>query len=131
MRRLLIVAGVMALAACNSAKEPAAPASAEPSAASSGDADAAGATALVGTYEETGKDGKLVTTVIKDDMTYTESTDGKVTESGKVSIKDGKDCFDPDGDTAPTRCFTTGAMAADGTFTATMDGQSITVKKIK
>jgi hypothetical protein len=121
----------MTLAACNSAKEPAAPASAEPSAAPSEDADAAAAAALVGTYEETGKDGKIVTTVIKDDLTYTESTDGKVTESGKASHKDGKDCFDPDGDDAPTRCFTTGEMGKDGTFTATRDGKSITVKKIK
>lgn len=124
MRKFALLLGIAALAACNQ-DAPVAEETAEPA------AEAAAPESLVGTYEEATPEGKMLVTEIKEDGTYTESVDGEVTESGTWSQTDGKDCFDPEGDDTPMRCFTTTPMAEDGTFTATSDeGESITVKKV-
>lgn len=127
MRTILLATALLTLGACQKAEAPAPAPEETAAAAPSGTASGS----IAGTYEETGADGKTVTTVIKEDGSYTESIEGNVTESGTWSSKDGKDCFDPEGDTAPTRCFTTSEMAPDGTFTATPEkGEPITVKKV-
>ncbi|MBD3728521.1 MAG: hypothetical protein IE933_02330 [Sphingomonadales bacterium] len=125
MKKLLLFAAVASLAACSQSNEDAPPPPPD-------DTPAAPATAesIVGTYEETTPEGKVLVTDIKADGTYTESIEGKVTESGSWTQADGKDCFDPEGDDTPARCFTATPMAEDGTFTATNEkGESITVKK--
>ena len=124
MKKWIGLVGIATLAACQQAEAPA-----EEEAAT--EAAAPEAASIVGTYEETNADGKVVTTAINEDGTYTESIDGAVTESGTWTQADGQDCFDPEGDEAPTRCFTTSEMAEDGTFTATPvgGGDAITVKK--
>lgn len=128
MRVILIAAAALSLGACQKAEV----AGSEPEDAATAVATEAAAPSLAGTYEEKGPDGKTLTTVIKEDGTYTESAEGKVVESGTWAVTDGKDCFDPEGDDEPTRCFTTSTMAADGTFTATPEkGETITVKKVK
>ncbi|TNE32181.1 MAG: hypothetical protein EP350_06340 [Alphaproteobacteria bacterium] len=124
MKKWIALLGVAALAACQQAEAPA-----EDEATT--EAATPEAPSIAGTYEETNAEGKVVTTSINEDGTYTESIDGAVTESGTWSQADGQDCFDPEGDEAPTRCFSTSEMAEDGTFTATPvdGGDPITVKK--
>jgi hypothetical protein len=125
MKKLIAIAGIATLAACNQS-EPA-PEPVETEAAAPVEQ-----MSLVGVYEETTEDGKTLVTTINEDGTYTESIDGEVTESGTWTQVDGQDCFDPEGDEAPTRCFTTSEMAEDGTFTATPadGGDPITVKRV-
>ena len=56
--------------------------------------------------------------------------DGKAVK-GKFANKDGKDCFDPDGDD-PEVCWTATAPGADGSFTATdPKGTTVTVTPTK
>lgn len=119
MKRVLMGAGLLALAACSQA-EKADDTATEPE-----------KPAIVGTYEETTPDGELMVTTINADGTYAESVKGEVSESGYWSQAEGKTCFDPLGDDTPQRCFTTTEPGEDGTFTATPDeGDPITVKKI-
>ena len=70
-------------------------------------------------------DGKMGKSTINVDGTYVDTgPDGKQIK-GKFAQKDGKDCFDPDGDEAEV-CWTAGKPAADGSFTAT-DPKGVTV----
>jgi hypothetical protein len=118
MKKLVLITAVAALSACNQ-KEPA-PAASE-SAAPVAEATTA---SMAGNYEFT-NDGKLTTTVIKDDGTYADSQDGKVIESGKWVQKEDKTCFDDIGPNAEV-CWTMTEPDADGMFTATStDGKTV------
>jgi hypothetical protein len=84
-----------------------------------------------GTYEFD-MDGTPTVAVLKPDGTYTDTQDGEVIESGTWEDRDdGKTCFDPEGDEAPSVCYTIGETAADGTFVATPDDGSdpLTIRK--
>ncbi len=132
MKRLALLAGVALLASCGSKTEPA------PDAMSSADAtmpmDAAASPGAAmgpapGSYDVTGPDGaKLVATLMADGTYVDRNEAGKVLEKGKWAVKDGKTCFDDDGDKAEV-CYTDSAPAADGSFTATeADGKVTQVK---
>jgi len=138
MRRLLLVAGFAALAACGQKQEPTATEDANATVAEA-DANAASANAVAmttangsapGTYEVTMKDGKKGQSTLNADGTYVDKdADGKESK-GTWSVAGGKTCFDPEGDEGPT-CYAETSTAADGTFTATPDkGDPVTVKKI-
>ena len=128
MKKLILLAGIAALAAC-SGKEPAAEetAAAEAPAAEVAAAPAAGPTP--GSYDVTGPDGaKLVATLMADGSYVQRDEADKVLEKGKWAVKDGKTCFDDDTAKAEV-CFTDSAPAADGSFTATeADGKVSQVK---
>ena len=129
MKKLILLAGIAALAAC-SGKEPAAEegAAAEaPATEVAAAAPAAGPTP--GSYDVTGPDGtKLVATLMADGSYVDRDAAGKVLEKGKWAAKDGKTCFDDEGDKAEV-CYTDSAPAADGSFTATTaDGKVTQVK---
>lgn len=73
-------------------------------------------------------DGTVASTVINADGTYADTDPtGKAVKKGKFVHKDGKDCFDPDGDEAE-ECWSRSPVAADGSFTATNPaGTKVTV----
>ena len=123
MKKLILLAGIAALAAC-SGKEPAAE---ETTAAEVAAAPAV--TATPGSYDVTGPDGaKLVATLMADGTYVDRDEAGKVLEKGTWATKDGKTCFDDEGDKAEV-CYTDSAPAADGSFTATeADGKVTQVK---
>jgi opacity protein-like surface antigen len=129
MKKLVLVAALAAaLGACSQAAEEAddtATATETPAAE-----DTAAATGSAGTYEYE-VDGKATTSVLAADGTYEDTQDGKVIEKGTWADKDGKVCFDPEGDDAAQPCFTTTEPDADGVFTATSDdGKTVlTIKK--
>ena len=128
MKKLILLAGIAALAAC-SGKEPAAEETAAAEAPAAEVATAPGVTATPGSYDVTGPDGaKLVATLMADGTYVDRDLTDKVIEKGKWAVKDGKTCFDDDGDKAEV-CYTDSAPAADGSFTATeADGKVTQVK---
>ena len=128
MKKLILLAGIAALAAC-SGKEPAAEETAAAEAPAAEVATAPGVTATPGSYDVTGPDGtKLVATLMADGTYVNRDAAGKVLAKGTWATKDGKSCFDAEGDEAEV-CYTDSAPAADGSFTATeADGKVTQVK---
>ena len=130
MKKLILLAGIAALAAC-SGKEPAAEegAAAEAPATEAVAAATPAAGPTPGSYDVTGPDGtKLVATLMADGTYVDRDEAGKVLEKGTWATKDGKTCFDDEGDKAKV-CYTDSAPAADGSFTATeADGKVTQVK---
>jgi hypothetical protein len=137
MKRLLLVAGFAALAACGQ-QEPAATEDANATIAEA-DANAADSNAAglltangspPGTYEVTMKDGSKGQTTLSADGTYVDKNSNGTESKGTWNVAGGKTCFDPEGDEG-AMCYTESETAADGTFTATPDkGDPVTVKKV-
>ena len=127
MKKLVLVAALAAaLGACSQAAEE----SDDTAATETPAAEAAAATSSAGTYEYE-FDGKATTSVLAADGTYEDTQDGTIIEKGTWADRDGKVCFDPEGDDAPEPCFTTTAPDADGVFTATSDDAKtvLTIRK--
>lgn len=122
MKKLLLLAGIAALAACSQKAEEPKENAAAPVENTAATAPAAtdSATTAPDDYDVKMADGKMASTTINADGTYVDTgPDGKQTK-GKFAHKDGKDCFDPDGDEAEM-CWTVSPAAADGSFTAKSD----------
>ena len=137
MKKLILLAGLAALAACGQKQETAATDDANATVAEA-DANAAVSNAAMttangsapGTFEVTTKDGKKAQSILNADGTYIDKNSDGTESKGTWNVAGGKTCFDPEGDEGPT-CYTETSTAADGTFTATPDkGDPVTVKKI-
>jgi hypothetical protein len=123
MNRILPIATLALLAACNQ------------SAPGVDKAQAAAATpagphsnAAPGTYTEHRADHSMVITHLEADGTYTNWVAGAMTESGKWAVENNKTCFHPTKGEA--RCGSDGPMGADGSYTVTPDeGEPYTVTK--
>ena len=121
MKKLVLIAAVAALSACSQKAEE------TPAATDTAMAEAtpmADATVTPGTYDVKMADGTMGKTVINADGTYVDTDkDGKEVR-GTYARKDGKDCFDPEGDD-PEMCWSVTTPGADGSFTATTaDGKT-------
>ena len=130
MRKLIVVAAVVALSACSQkGDEVAAPADTSPAAEPASAAAPAGWTGFEpGSYLVTASDGAKLDYVLTEDgnFTMTDAT-GKVT-TGTLVMKDGKGCFTPAG--GSEMCWTNAAPGADGSWTATAtDGTTASVTK--
>lgn len=125
MRKFLAIASFAALAACTQPAETPAEPAAEPAEAAAAATD--DSTPPPGDYAVKAADGTMSTTRLNGDGTF-ETTEADGTKiKGKYVRKDGKDCFDDDGDQAEV-CWTAGEPAADGTFTSTSStGEVVTV----
>ncbi|MBL0923726.1 MAG: hypothetical protein IBJ12_04565 [Sphingomonadaceae bacterium] len=129
MKKLMMVAALSALAACSQQAEKAAEEETVPvETAAPAEVDSA---SMVGDYEIKMADGKMAKTTINADGTYVDTgPDGKEIK-GKFAMKDGKECFDPDGDEGEM-CWTSTKPGADGSFTSTSDkGDTVTVMPAK
>ena len=133
MKKLVLLATLATLSACSQKAEE----SKEPAAApteTAAPAPAANPGTAPGSYDVKMADGttastaSTASTVINADGTYVDTdAAGKTVKKGKFAHKDGKDCFDPDGDEAEA-CWALSPVAADGSFTATApDGTAVTV----
>ena len=122
MKKLIALAAIATLAACGERAEEATPvdtATAEATTAAMTDDPA-------GTYTVTMADGTTGTTVISADGTYVDTDkDGKQIK-GTFARRDGKDCFDPEGDD-PEECWSVGTPNSDGSFVATAPDGKTTV----
>ena len=129
MKKLVLIAAMAALSACNQNKaEPAATPS-EAATIAAGPTSANGSPA--GAFAVTAKDGTVTTSVLNADGSYADSdASGKVTGLGTWAVKDGKTCFTATKG-SDSGCYTESAPGADGSFTATPDkGDPVTVKPI-
>ena len=126
MKKIVLLAALSMLAACSQKTEEKKETPTEP-VAEAAPAPAAESGTAPGTYDVKMADGTMGTTTINADGTYVD-TDAKGKEvKGKYARKDGKDCFDPDGNEAEM-CWTVTPPAADGSFTATSPtGTTVTV----
>ena len=123
MKKLVLIAAVASLAACNTKTEEAPVA--ENSAASA--AELAGkSTTPPGLYTVTNDNGPAGTTLINADGTYVDTAPDGSQVKGAITGKNGMDCFDPEGDEGET-CFTLTPPAADGSFKATSTDGKMTV----
>jgi hypothetical protein len=129
MKKLMIIAALSALAGCSQQAEKTAEAEAAPVEAAA--PAATESASLVGDFDVKMADGKMAKTTINADGTYVDTDpDGKETK-GKFAMKDGKECFDADGDEAEL-CWTSTKPGADGSFTSTSDkGDTVTVTPAK
>lgn len=118
MKRYAILCTLAVLAACDGAMQEDAPRVDETVIAAD---EGSEGPATPGTYQVTLADGSIGTSMLMEDGTYM-NTFGDETETGTWSNQDGKACFDPEGESLPSRCYAIGGTAADGSFTATPDG---------
>jgi hypothetical protein len=123
MKKLVLIAAIAALSACNQKTDevPVATDTATAAADTMATADNG-----AGTYDVKMADGTMGKTVINADGTYVDTDkDGKEVR-GTFARKDGKDCFDPAG-SDPEVCWTVTTPGADGSFTATTPDGKTTV----
>ncbi len=121
MKKLILIATVAALSACSQKAEET-PVATDTTMAEATPAADTGVTP--GTYDVTNAEGQKGTTTINADGTYEDTGfDGKITK-GTYARKDGKDCFDEEGDAAEV-CWTVSSPDANGSFTATSEDGKI------
>ncbi len=129
MKKLVIIATLASLAACSQQSEKAAETEAAPAeAAATAEADSP---SFVGDYVVKMADGKMGKTRINEDGTFVDTGPDGTEVKGKFAVKDGKECFDADGDEAEI-CWTSTKPGADGGFSSTSDkGETVTVMPAK
>lgn len=125
MRKLILLAGVAALAACAEAEAPEDTEAME-------EATVAEAPAIEpGLFEVTSADGEVGQTRLNADGTYVDIVDGEQIGSGTWVQRDGQMCFDGDAEGEEEACWTDGPMNEDGSWTATgPDGTTVTVRRV-
>jgi hypothetical protein len=126
MRKFFLAASFAALAACTQQADKAAEADA-PAAEVAAPAATDDSAPPTGDYAIKNADGSMATTRLNADGTFESTAADGTKVTGKYVRKDGKDCFDDDGDQAEV-CWTAAEPAADGTFTSTSStGETVTV----
>ncbi|MDN3645303.1 hypothetical protein QWY75_03660 [Pontixanthobacter aestiaquae] len=127
MKKLIVLASCVALAACSKGEAPA-----EPDAEVTAEAPTA-EDSMAGTYESTMADGSKATTVITEDGKYTNTAaDGTVTTGEVSQAANGQTCFNSSEEGSAPECWTDGEPAEDGSWVATNDdGVSVTVRKME
>jgi hypothetical protein len=129
MKKLLLLTALAALSACSQKAEEsketaAAPAEAATPAPTAPTTDSG---TQPGTYDVKMADGSMASTVINADGTYVDTGPKGEIVKGLYARKDGKDCFDPEGE-ALGACWSVTNPGADGSFTATSpEGTVVTV----
>jgi hypothetical protein len=134
MKRIVIVAALATLAACQQEAAPA-PEAAEEVAAAPATAEvmAADGKSPVGKYQVTTADGQVFMEDAKADGTYVQTDkDGKVVETGKwVQKSPTQYCTTKDEEGATEKCNTEG-IDADGVWTSTnSEGKTATVVRVE
>lgn len=122
MKKLILMVGTVALAACSQA-ETEAPVVEETVAA----VEAAPGSVTPGSYDVSWEDGTKSLFTLNADGSYTSTLDGETVE-GKSAAIDGKVCFTASTEGAETECWTNGEVAADGSFSSVSDsGQKVSL----
>ena len=98
MKNVVLLAAVAALSACSQQAEEAKE-TAEPAETTAASVPVSTGTPP-GDYEVKMADGTIASTTINADGTYVNTDPKGKAVKGKLTHKDGKDCFDPDGDEA-------------------------------
>ncbi|WP_108791305.1 hypothetical protein [Erythrobacter sp. Alg231-14] len=121
MRRIVLLAAPLALAACAQeaeVEEAVVTEEAEVEAVTT-----ANGTATPMTSEVSSADGPQGLSTLNADGTYQDlDSEGELVAEGTWAVVDGKTCFTPTTEGAEGECWTESAPAEDGSFTATSDG---------
>ena len=126
MKKLLLLTAFIALSACSQKAEESKETAAAPTETVT-PAPVPDSGTKTGTYDVKMADGTMATTVINADGAYVDTSAKGEIVKGLYASKDGKDCFDPEGD-ALGACWDVTKPAADGSFTATSpEGTVVTV----
>lgn len=124
MKKLLAVAAVTALFACNGAEAPA-PAEVEEVSTA---ADVPDGGPVPGTYTVTNADGSIVLWTNLDDGTYSSQVEGAEPTTGTYTMVGRNYCFDPAGDEEGETCLAFSDANEDGSWVSTRpDGTQATV----
>lgn len=135
-KMLLLAAAAASLAGCNKAATSTGNAMSNAAASNvAATTTAPAAAAMVtangsppGTYDVTDKKGTKTQAKLMADGTFVDTdAKGKEIDKGTWNVTGGKTCFTPTGKTA--ECYKESAVGADGSFTATSDKETVTVKK--
>jgi hypothetical protein len=123
MKKLIVTASILVLAACGQPATEDAPASEEM-------AETA-AVEGAGTFDYAADDGSGGGRIVmNEDGTYADTYEGETT-TGKWTAGDGQTCFTPDAEGSEETCWTDGEPAEDGSFTSTApDGTTVTVTPV-
>ena len=117
MKKLVLIAAVAALSACNNnASEPAAAPTAEATTVAADSSLATDGMPNVGTFEVTTADGKVVTQTVNADGTTVSVKDGKTTKGTWTSTGPGNFCETDEGKTEPS-CYAE-TISADKVWTS-------------
>lgn len=123
MRKIALLSAALILAACSGSESESQKAAPE--------TPKTPEEAAMGTFEVTNADGSKMTSVVSSDRSYTDAIRGEVVEWGTWEIKDGKTCFTPQTEGKKPYCYTSGAPAEDGSYTATPDeGDPVKIRKL-
>jgi len=117
MKKLVLIAALAALSACNNnASEPAAQPSAKVATVAANTSLATDGMPNVGIYEVTLPDGKVVTQTVNADGTFASVKDGKTTKGTWTSTGPGNFCETEEGKTEPS-CYAE-TISADKVWTS-------------
>jgi hypothetical protein len=132
MKKMLAIAALAALAACNQpAPAPEAEASAAPEAAApAAETLAADGNPSHGTFKVTMSDGKVLMDEVKPDGTYSTTDNGKVVETGKWEQKSPSQyCYTKDEEGAKQECAE--EKVENGVWTSTgANGKTATIERV-
>ncbi len=133
MKRIMLVAALASVAACNQSQPAPAPEAADDTAAVEPAAAvmAADGQPAPGTYKITTADGEVIMEEVRPDGTYSATVDGKVVETGRWVQKSPEQyCYTEDKEGATETCNTE-TVDANGVWTSTgPDGKTATVERV-
>lgn len=130
MKKLIALASVITLAACQQAEAPAP----EPTEEAAAVPLAIDGGPLAGTYNSVDAEGAKAVWTLADDGTFSLAAEGADPVTGTYTNTPNDDgatfCADPAGDDTPEACWAIGKPAEDGSWTATAeDGIVLTVSR--
>ncbi len=133
MKRIMLVAALASVAACNQSQPAPAPEAADDTAAVEPAAAvmAADGQPAPGNYKITTADGEVIMEEVRPDGTYSATVDGKVVETGRWVQKSPEQyCYTEDKEGATETCNTE-TVDANGVWTSTgPDGKTATVERV-
>jgi len=130
MKKIALIAGVLALAACAEAEAP----EPEPTEEVAEAPMAIDGGPLAGSYSTTDSEGTASVWTLAEDGTFTLVTEGMDPVTGTYTNTPGENgatfCADPEGEEAGETCFAISVPAEDGSWTATdPDGNVLNVSR--
>ncbi len=130
MKKIIAVAAIAAVAACSQADTSEAEMTEEVVEAPA-EATAADGGTPHGTFKVTLADGSVLTEEVREDGTYTSTSDSGETRSGTWTQKDGSYCTTSDDEDATERCHTE-SVDENGVWTSVdPDGETATVERVE